>query len=297
MREENKYNQNEDMIDLKEILLKIYQEKLSLFLAVFLWLSVGLSYLYIKTPEYQTKAKITANHSRHYEILNQYELTKFNSNEIFQRLYFLSESHNHLKVFFETNKTDKKDLESFKKALSIEMITNKALQSKEDRIQAIEISYKYLKGEKGPQLLDAYLLSLNTALKKEVLKEFLEVKQARAKELKLAKDLLYFELKEKKENELALLEEAYSLALALNITDFTLASTTLDKNEKSSFLFDLSQEKKPLYLLGTKALKAQIKSLKNREKLSIVDDRAIKIEKELLKLAQIDKGFDDKKLM
>ena len=49
------------------------------------------------------------------------------------------------------------------------------------------------------------------------------------------------------------------------------------------------------YFSGTKALDAQIKNLKNRENLTIVDDKMVEIDRDLKKLQRIDSGFDSGK--
>ena len=134
-------------------------------------------------------------------------------------------------------------------------------------------------------LLDRQLIALRTQYQADKEAKIIQIQEQDALKKALLLDELEAvrtELKRNKSNRLEELQEAINIAESLGIHKPTLP-TQLGRNltETLNFYADFSNQKAPLYFMGTEALKAEYEALQNRENDDFTSRRITEIEKEL----------------
>ncbi|MBC61325.1 MAG: hypothetical protein CMP11_02630 [Zetaproteobacteria bacterium] len=292
---------NDEEIDLGKIIRKIFKEKHIIFLCVFSCFVLSLTYIQFRNVKYKTTATLTPPLERDLESIDYFSLTKYSREELLSKIFFIAKNETYRKDFYTLYKTELNGISSNSDNLyktfneSLHIFQQEKIFAKENSNlfkQVVNLEFEYPDKINGPFILSEYINNIEKHVRLSILEEFIRLKGLKEEQLQREKTLLLFKLEGKRKNEIAKLEEAFSLAQALNLHIFSDTFSNLEENSKNSFVLDLTKELKPPYLLGTKALTVQLNNLRNRQDLTIVDDEGINIETELLKLSQIDQEYD-----
>ena len=189
---EKNRNNDDEMIDLREVVYALYKEKHLILAAFVSCVALAVGYLAYKTPIYVTEAVLSSAYKRDLEAINRYELTEYSSSELFQQLFFMAKSRVQKEAFFSKNQKsfekpgwdEKTGLDRFDDRLDFEIQKNQFIRSKEDDfLMAMSARFEYPEGMDGPQLLRTYTQDLGLTLKNKVLEDFIRLKKVREEQL------------------------------------------------------------------------------------------------------------------
>jgi len=273
----------DDEIDLFDLWDDILQEKLWVFLGFLGCVVLAVAYLFVATPTYETKVVIKPASANNVVELNAPQFT-FNiasgsdSNPVYKTIYsktveeafadakaaLLSKEYRRqfyyayieeikqVKGAYNPELTDSQNFSKFD-----ELFTSKVSNEKKDVETYLQVSFELSDPEKAAELLNAYT-EFTLAAKLADVKETVDSKiTAQIEKWEYDASKLREEYKGEQIRKNLLLTEAYDIAEAVSQTQPLFSKSEI-----------VGTYEPPLYMFGTKALKAEIRAIKQRENMA-----------------------------
>lgn len=298
------YEDEISLVDIVKVLLRRKKLILGITATIF---CIGLLYAFTVKRVYQVETILFPPSFENIQPLNVLSSKEISSKEVFANFISNINSRQLRKEFFdkfeilEIYSDDSSQILSAKEANDLFEDFSKELKVKFDK--KLNITRVTLDGVYEKNLgrwLDSFIEMANKQTTRQLVRNLQSNIDSKIKSLKInisSKRSIY---KQRREDELGRLQEAFQTAKSLGIHEFNSVTSMPSKNNNLSIYM---QEKK-IYMQGTKTLQAEIKALKNRKSDDIHIDglrdlqeeltriEAIKIDKNKLQTIIVDKKAD-----
>lgn len=289
------------LVDIAKVLLR--RKNLILGTAA-LALCIGLVYVFTANRVYQVETILLPPSFENIQPLNVLNSSNLNSDNVFEALIMNLNSRKFKKTFFDkfkiletlsiastqtlTEKDSNKIFENFSKAIKVKV---------DKKANSVYITLEGANEEKLGLWLDDFVVMANQETKNQLIRNLQSNINSKIKILKISISSKRSIYKQRRQDELGRLEEAFETAKILGIRGYNNVNSVPTKNNQLSIYL---QEKK-IYMQGTRILQAEMDALKNRKSDDIHIEglrdlqeqltrlEIIKIEKENVETATIDK--------
>lgn len=299
----------EDEISLADIVKVLIRRKKLILGITIVVVCIGLIYAFSAKRVYEVEAILLPPSFENIQALNVLSSKEISSKEISSKEVFANfisniNSRQLRKEFFdkfeilEIHSDDSSQVLSAKEANDLFEDFSKALKVKTEKKSSVtRVTLEGVYEKNLGRWLDSFIEMANKQTTRQLVRNLQSKIDSKIKSLKInisSKRSIY---KQRREDELGRLQEAFQTAKNLGIRDYNNTSSLPSKNNNLSIYM---QEKK-IYMQGTRVLQAEIMALKNRksddihiaglrdlqEKLTRLE--AIKIEKGKLQAVTVDK--------